>query len=370
MNQEAAMGDHEQVSKNVQQKSNILRGSSDEDADRTHPGQQHQGGTSDQERSAACRVQHETTCPIFQRAECNPILTADELPVLAEAVLNPGAGEHDGRVFLLLRVEQATGYSNIHVAWSDNGTDGWQVDEKPLLEFGLPEWRYEQWGVEDARATWLADEEAWYITYTAYSPAGAAVGLAKTTDFVEAERIGLIFSPNNKDAVLFPRKFQGRYAALHRPDAGGGIENIWIAYSRDLLYWGEPHCVLREHQGPAWDAVKVGAGPPPVETDEGWLLLYHGVKAYGGELIYRVGAALLDRDDPYKMTHRSPSCIMKPREHYEMSGLVPNVVFPTGLLHRGDELWMYYGCTDTSVALATAKLSDVLGTLEPVDREK
>jgi predicted GH43/DUF377 family glycosyl hydrolase len=364
------MTEREKIRQRVEEKSNVLRGSSEEDPDRSHPGQEQQQGARDVQRVPHCRTRHETVCPLFRRADSNPILTADELPVSAEAVLNPGAGEHDGKVFLLLRVEQATGYSNIHVAWSDNGVDGWRVRAEPLLEFGLPQWRYEQWGVEDARVTWLEEEEAWYITYTAYSPAGAAVGLAKTTDLVEAERVGLIFSPNNKDAVLFPRKFQGRYAALHRPDAGGGIENIWIAYSRDLLYWGEPHCVLREHQGPAWDAVKVGAGPPPVETDDGWLLLYHGVKAYGGEFIYRVGSAMLDKDDPYKMTHRSPRCIMKPRESYEQSGLVPNVIFPTGLLIRGDELWMYYGCADTTVALATAKLSDVLDTLEPVDREK
>lgn len=361
------MSDRNRIKEQLKAKADVLQGAEDQTA--PHRDTSPRSGSTSVSPTEGCRVRHKPHQPIFSRADCNPILTADDLPVSAEAVLNPGAGEHEGRVFLLLRVESATGYSNIHVAWSENGVDGWSVEEKPLLEYGLPEWRYEQWGVEDARATWLEEQEAWYITYTAYSPAGAAVGLAKTTDLVEADRVGLIFSPNNKDAVLFPRKFQGRWAALHRPDAGGGIENIWIAYSRDLLYWGEPHCVLRERQGPAWDAVKVGAGPTPLETNQGWLLLYHGVKAYGGELIYRVGSALLDKDDPYKMTHRSPRSIMRPRGANEQSGLVPNVVFPTGLLRRGDDLWMYYGCADTCIGLATAKMDDILETLEPVDRE-
>ncbi|MFP4053691.1 MAG: glycosidase, partial [Phycisphaerae bacterium] len=288
----------------------------------------------------------------------------------AVVVLNPGATEHNGDVVLLLRVEGISGYSNIHVARSPNGVDNWDVDPEPILQFGLPGLRYEKWGCEDARIVHLEEEDAWYITYTAYSPAGSAVGLARTTDLKTAERVGLIFSPNNKDAVFFPCRFEDRWAALHRPDAGGSIENIWIAYSRDLIYWGEPHCVLLEHSGPAWDGVKVGAGPPPVRTEHGWLLLYHGVKGYGAELVYRVGAALLDLKEPYRMTHRSPGCIMFPCGQEELSGLVPNVVFPTGLLRRDDELWMYYGAADTRVCLARAKLQDVLNTLEPVSRRE
>ncbi|MFW6061706.1 MAG: glycosidase, partial [Planctomycetota bacterium] len=222
----------------------------------------------------------------------------------------------------------------------------------------------EKWGCEDPRVTYIADQQTWYITYTAYSPAGAAVGLARTRDFATAERIGLIFSPNNKDAALLPERFNGRWAVIHRPDAGGGIENIWSAYSPDLVHWGEPHCVLQEGPGPAWDGMKVGAGPPPVVTEYGWLLLYHGVKAYGGTLSYRVGAAMLDRDQPHKMIARAPKNIFKATALYEIAGLVPNVVFPTGLLRRGDELWMYYGAADTSVCLATGKLQDVLNTME------
>ena len=180
---------------------------------------------------------------------------------------------------------------------------------------------------------------------------------------VTAERIGLIFSPNNKDAALFPQRFDGRWAVLHRPDAGG-LEHIWSAYSPDLIHWGEPHCVLPEGGGAAWDAFKVGAGPPPVLTEHGWLLLYHGVKGYGGHLIYRTGVALLDRDKPHRMIARAPHWVFQAEAPYEQSGLVPHVVFPTGLVVKGDELWMYYGAADSYICLAIARLDDVLSVLD------
>ena len=308
--------------------------------------------------------------PIFQRSEKNPILSAKDMPFPAQAVFNPGVAEQDGKVVLLLRVENVSGYSSIHVARSEDGETDWAIDEKPLLDYGQPDMRYEQWGCEDPRVIWLEEEQRWYITYTAYSKDGSAVGLACSEDLRNARRVGLIFSPSNKDTALFPRKLDGRWMALHRPDAGGGIENIWIASSKDLIYWGEPHCVLEETQGPAWDAKTVGTGPPPIETDRGWLLLYHGVKMYGGRRIYRVGAALLDRDEPHKVLARLPQCIFKPTEQYEMSGHMPNVVFPTGTLHRGDELWMYYGAADTSVCLAKIGLDKLLGLFDQCDTKE
>jgi len=302
--------------------------------------------------------------PVFKRNKHNPIISVPDLPFPAGAVLNPGATTQGDDVVLLLRVEDTAGYSNIYVARSSNGVDEWRVEEKPLLEYGLPEWRYEAWGCEDPRVVWLCEEERWYITYTAYSPSGAAVGLARSEDLESAERVGLIFAPNNKDAAIFPRRFDSRWAALHRPNAGGGIENIWIAYSHDLTYWGEPHCVIEEGPGPAWDGAKVGTGPPPLLTDEGWLLLYHGVKIYGDKPVYRVGAALMEEETPHKIIARLPHSIFKPAALYEISGLISNVVFPTGLLLRGDELWMYYGATDATVCVATAKLDDLLGLFE------
>jgi predicted GH43/DUF377 family glycosyl hydrolase len=299
---------------------------------------------------------------LFKRWHRNPILTPADIPFPVAGVLNPGAAEHDGHVVLLLRVEDCAGYSSIYVARSKDGTSGWELVLDPILRYGIPRWRYEEWGCEDARVTYLAQEKRYYITYTAYSPHGSAVAIARSDDLTRAERIGLIFSPNNKDAVLFPERFGSQWAVLHRPDAGG-IEHIWSAYSPDLVHWGQPHCVLPEGGGPAWDAVKVGAGPPPLLTDEGWLLIYHGVKVYAGHPVYRVGLALLDRDRPHKMIARSRDWIFHAEAPYEISGLVPNVVFPTGGLIRGDELWIYYGAADSNVCLAIAKIRDVLSVL-------
>lgn len=301
---------------------------------------------------------------IFRRSEHNPIITIDRLPMDAHSVLNPGAAEHEGDVVLLLRVEEFSGRSSIYTARSKNGVTDWKIDKKPFLRHGEPGWRYEEWGCEDARVTFIPEEQKWFITYTAYSPAGAAVGLASTSDFVNAERIGLIFSPNNKDAVLFPERFQGRWAALHRPEAGGAIENIWIAYSKDFIYWGEPHVVLLEGTGPAWDSVKVGSGPPPLEIKDGWLLIYHGAKYYAGSLVYSAGAVILDRFRPYRVKARGPRCVFSGMTSYEQKGLLPNSVFPTGLLKRGDEIWMYYGAADTSICLAVFHLDDLLNILE------
>jgi len=312
--------------------------------------------------------------PIFRRSDKNPVLTARDMPFAADAAYNPGATEQGNDVVLLVRVENAAGRSSIYVARSKNGVIDWRVEPEPILAYGVPEWPYEAWGCEDPRVVYLAEEECWYITYTAYSPAGAAVAIARSHDLCTAERIGLILSPNNKDAALFPHQFNGRFkdrwAVLHRPDAGGGMTNIWSAYSPDLVHWGQPHCVLTAGSGPAWDAVGVGTGAPPVLTEYGWLLIYHGVKLYGGQLVYRAGVAMLDKDQPHKLIARSPNSIFQAEAPYEKSGSLPNVVFPTGLLRRGDELWMYYGATDTCTCLAIAKLEDVLGELESVDRPR
>jgi len=298
--------------------------------------------------------------PTFHRCKNNPILEPGDFPGPAMAVLNPGAIEHDGRVALLVRVENASGFSDIYTAWSDNGVDGWRFDPEPLLGHGDPDYPYEQWGCEDARVVWIEEKQRYYITYTAFSRNGAATAMARSADLHTAERLMLIQPPNNKDAVLFDRRVCGeQWMMLHRPDAGG-IEHIWTACSKDLEHWGDPRCLLPERDGPSWDNEKVGAGPPPVLTEHGWLLLYHGVKQYAGHHVYRAGVALLDRDDPHRVIARCPQAIFQAEASYEKTGLVPNIVFPTGLLVRGEDLWVYYGAADTTVCLAIAKLDAVV----------
>jgi predicted GH43/DUF377 family glycosyl hydrolase len=288
-----------------------------------------------------------------------PIITPSELPLEVDAVFNPGVAEVNGEVVLLLRIEDRQGLSQIRVARSDNGVDGWRFADKPLLEPDLPGCPFEEWGCEDPRVTRIGPRE-WIIAYTAYSRYGPAVALATTTDFETVDRLGVVMPPTNKDATVFPRAFDGRNLLLHRP-VTAGYEHIWHSSSSDgYKNWVEPGVLLEERGGPWWDGLRIGVGAPPLLTDEGWLLIYHGVKDMAGHGVYRLGLALLDRDNPRKVLARASRWVFAPEADFEQRGLVPNVVYTCGALLRGDDVLMYYGAADTVVGLATAKLPALL----------
>jgi predicted GH43/DUF377 family glycosyl hydrolase len=299
---------------------------------------------------------------LFRRNSANPILTAADLPYPANAVFNPGAARVDGETLLLVRVEDMRGISRLHVARSDDGISGWRFDPEPLLGSEAERAPEELWGCEDPRLTWLAGEGCWAIAYTAYSGLGPLVALATTRDFRSVDRIGPVMSPEDKDAALFPRRFGDRWAMIHRPSPVRGGAHIWISYSPDLRHWGDHAVLLEARDGAWWDAGKIGLGPPPIETAEGWLILYHGVHATAAGPIYRVGLALLDLEDPSVVLRRSDDWVFGPHEPYERAGDVPQVVFPCGTIvdEAADRLDMYYGAADTAVALASGSLSDVL----------
>jgi predicted GH43/DUF377 family glycosyl hydrolase len=312
---------------------------------------------------------------IFIRQGDGPLLTPDSLPFKANAVLNPGVVELDGEIILLLRIEDRRGVSEIRVARSANGLNGWKIADKPLLEPDLPGYPYEEWGCEDPRVTQVGPRK-WLIAYTAYSRYGPAVALATTEDFETAERTGIVLSPTNKDATVFPQQFNGAWIMLHRP-VTGGQEHIWYACApHDMTHWSFPGILLPERGGPWWDGLRIGVGAPPLQTDEGWLLIYHGVKEMGNHPVYRLGVALLDLDNPRIVLARASEWVFAPEAGYEQRGLVPNVVYTCGAIPRGDELWMYYGAGDTVIGLAVAKTKDVLAFvhehdyLHQVGREK
>jgi len=294
---------------------------------------------------------------LFDRSHHNPLIRADDIPYLANAVFNAGAAVVDGETLLLLRVETSSGRSHLIVARSEDGVSDWRLDERALLH-PAQDVPYEANGVEDCRITWMEDLDAWGLAYVAYSSSGPGVALATTKDFRSVERIGLVRPPDDKNAALFPKKFDGLYAMLHRPAVGGG--QVWISYSPDLVFWGRSQVVLPARGGPWWDGMRVGAGLQPIETDAGWLLIYHGVKEVAGGPIYRLGAAVLDRNQPDRLIARSHQWLLGPKEDYERTGDAPNVVFACGGFVRDDELWVYYGAADSSICLATAKLSDVV----------
>jgi predicted GH43/DUF377 family glycosyl hydrolase len=189
------------------------------------------------------------------------------------------------------------------------------------------------------------------------------VSLASTKDFNSFQRIGPVMPPEDKDAAVFPRRFDGRYAMIHRPVAtGSGGAHIWLSFSPDLTHWGDHHVLLNARRGSWWDANKIGLSPPPLETPDGWLLLYHGVRHTPGGCIYRLGLALLDLDQPWHVLHRSDDWIFAPELPYEQHGDVSGVVFPCGWIldDRTGVVHMYYGGADSCIALATANLADLL----------
>jgi len=152
---------------------------------------------------------------------------------------------------------------------------------------------------------------------------------------------------------------------LHRHVLGGGHgAHIWLAYSPDLQHWGEHRIIIRARNGGWWDANKIGLSPPPLKTEDGWIVLYHGVRVTGGGVIYRLGLALLDLENPARLLHRSEEWIFGPEEPYERLGDVNNVIFPCGWILQGEEVRLYYGGADTCIALATAKLGDLLTYLK------
>jgi len=298
---------------------------------------------------------------LFEREPRNPIITIADLPYPANAVFNPGVVEMAGRVVLLLRVEDRQGRSHLTVARSENGVDNWKIDPQPLIapDPDSPLYPYESFGCEDPRITWLPELGVYAICYTAYSPFGPGVAVATTKDFVSVCRMGLILQPNNKDAAMFPRRFNDRWVMLHRP-VSGAIEHIWLTSSPDLVHWGAPTHLVPERGGPWWDGARVGAGAPPIETPDGWFLIYHGVKTTASGALYRLGMALADRDDPSRLLARYNSWILSPIESYERLGDVPNVVYTCGAIVRGDHVWLYYGGADTCVCLARARLDHLL----------
>jgi predicted GH43/DUF377 family glycosyl hydrolase len=303
---------------------------------------------------------------LFTRHEANPILTAADWSYPANTVFNPGAVKlPDGSTLLLARVEDRRGHSHLCVARSADGISGWQVDPEPTLEPDPRRHPEELWGLEDPRITYVAEMGTYAVVYCAYSWGGPSVAMALTEDFRHFERLGIVMPPEDKDAALLPRKIAGRWAMIHRPTTSTGA-HIWISYSPDLRHWGGHKIVLRARRGGWWDANKIGLSPPLIETDRGWLMIYHGVRVTVSGSLYRIGVALLDRENPEVCLRRGDTWVFGPREPYEREGDVYNVVFPCGctLGADGDALSIYYGAADTSICIATASVRALLDWLD------
>jgi predicted GH43/DUF377 family glycosyl hydrolase len=298
----------------------------------------------------------------------NPILNPEDWPYPVNSVFNPGVTRlvDTGETLLLTRVEERTGLSHLCAARSVDGIRDWRIDAQPTLLPERDERRGELWGIEDPRITWVPSLKKYAVAYTSYSRGGPGVALALTRDFLEYEHYGMIMPPEDKDAALFPRRFGEHWAMIHRPVPREGAAHIWISFSPDLRHWGSHQILFRARMGGWWDARKIGLSPPPIETSEGWLIMYHGVRHTASGAVYRVGLALLDLEDPTRVIYRSSEWIFGPLLLYERIGDVQEVVFPTGyvLEDDNDSLRVYYGAADTCIGMATAKISELLAWLK------
>lgn len=307
-----------------------------------------------------------TSDGLFARHPGNPVLQPSRWPYTINAVMNAGATIVGDETVLVCRVEDRRGISHLTVARSSDGKTNWVVDPHPLLapDTDRPE---EQWGVEDPRITRLDELDCWAIVYTSFAPGGPGISIATTKDFKTCERLGLVRSPEDKNGALLPRRVGEDFVMFHRPVSPVAKRaDVWLSRSHDLHSWTAPEAVFAAREGGWWDSARIGMGAPPIETEDGWLVVYHGVRATVAGALYRAGLVLLDLDNPTKVLRRSDEWVLSPSEQYELQGDVPGVVFPCGLTvgPDGDELRLYYGAADSVIALATASLTDVMAYLK------
>ncbi|MHC4551976.1 MAG: glycoside hydrolase family 130 protein [Planctomycetota bacterium] len=294
---------------------------------------------------------------LFTRFEGNPILTSHNWPYPINSVFNPAAIRTNGDVLLLNRVEDLRGFSHLTVARSKDGLTDWQIDPEPTMQADMNS-HEERWGLEDPRIVWLEEQKQFAITYVSFGAGGPIVSLAITRNFKTFARLGGLIPPEDKDACLFPRRFNGRFALIHRPIVRGEA-HIWMSMSPDLKHWGD-HRVLLKTRYAHWDGARIGLGCHPLEIPEGWLIMYHAVRRTTANQIYRQGFALLDKNEPWRVLRRSEEWVLGPDTDYERIGDVGDVTFVTGgVIMPNNKLYVYYGAADDKVAVAMADMDKI-----------
>ena len=311
----------------------------------------------------------------LERLAANPLVTPSHISFTrATGTFNAGAtvDRATDRVALLVRVfEEDTRRSSIVIALSSDGERIDEIGDRPAIAREEP---YEKWGVEDARVTWLEDERIYAITYTGYSPAGPRVCLITTDDLLSPgryQRHGPRIRGDNKNCVIFPEKIDGQYVILHRPMP----RMVCVRVSSLESEWPEDGVAIVGPRPGTWRSSRVGAGAPPIRTSVGWLLPFHGATSIEEGNVYSMGWCVLDLENPETVRYVSDSPALTPEAPYEIEhGEVPQVdpanfrtgirvVFPQGLVERGDDLIIYYGAADVSVAGARVRKRDLTASL-------
>jgi beta-1,4-mannooligosaccharide/beta-1,4-mannosyl-N-acetylglucosamine phosphorylase len=294
---------------------------------------------------------------VVWRYSRNPIIPRDLIPS-SNSIFNSAVAAFEDGYAGVFRCDNKKREMNLHCGRSSDGIH-WELDDDPIVwqsanpEMAVFEFRY------DPRVVWL--EDRYYITWcNGYH--GPTIGLGYTFDFETFHFLENALLPYNRNGVLFPRRIDGKVMMLSRPSDRGHTPfgDIFLSQSTDLIHWGEHRFVMAATEG--WQSTKIGAGPVPIETPEGWLLFYHGVLTSCNGFVYSFGAALLDLDQPWKVRYRGAPYLLSPQMNYECVGDVPNVVFPcAALLDRpAGRIAIYYGGADTVTALAFAYLEEVI----------
>jgi beta-1,4-mannooligosaccharide/beta-1,4-mannosyl-N-acetylglucosamine phosphorylase len=288
----------------------------------------------------------------------NPIIPRDLIPS-SNSIFNSAVVPFQGTFAGVFRCDNRARIMNLHRGFSKDGIR-WQLENDPIEwlcddpEIGKFQYRY------DPRVVWL--EDRFYVTWcNGYH--GPTIGIGYTFDFQKFHFLENALLPFNRNGVLFPRKIHGKYMLFSRPSDNGHTPfgDIYLSQSPDMIHWGEHRYVMGTKSG-TWQATKVGAGPTPIETPEGWLVFYHGVLTSCNGFVYSFGAALLDLDQPWKVIRRGEPYLLSPQTLYECVGDVPNVAFPCAALYDGPtgRIAIYYGGADTVTALAFTRIKDVL----------
>lgn len=302
--------------------------------------------------------------PIW-RYKSNPIIKRNAIPS-SNSIFNSAVVPFKDGYAGAFRCDSKSVSMDIFAGFSKDGVN-WEIEHEPIvfqsddIEILKKEFRY------DPRICFI--EDRYYITWcNGYH--GPTIGIGYTFDFKEFFQMENAFLPFNRNGVLFPRKINGKYAMLSRPSDNGHTPfgDIYYSQSNDLEYWGHHRHVMATIPGndSAWQSTKIGPGPIPIETDEGWLLIYHGVITTCNGFVYRMGCALLDINEPWKVKYRSKDYIMTPTTDYECIGDVPNVIFPCAALTDADtgRIVLYYGCADTVTGLAFTTVDTLLDYLK------
>lgn len=312
----------------------------------------------------------------LQRVATNPLVSPSDISfTAATGTFNPGAAidRASGRVVLLVRVfEKESKRSCLALALSSDGENIDEIWDRPAVARAEP---YEEWGAEDARITWIEEDGLYAITYTGYSPAGPRVCLITTSDLLAPEcyrRHGPRIAGDNKNCVVFPEKIDGQYVILHRPMPR--VECVRVSSLDDE--WPLKGVTIVGPRPDTWRSSRVGAGSPPIRTRIGWLLAFHGATTIEEGNVYSMGWCVLDLKNPETVLYVSDTPALTPEAPYEIEmGPIPQldhanfitgvrVVFAQGLVEVGDDLIVYYGAADVTVAAARVNKRDLVDSLE------